>query len=335
MLIANPIYDTAFKRLMENQTIAKFFISTLIEQEVVSLEVKPQEYTHKRSALKKPKKKSKNIEYEYAGLSVFRVDFVAVIKTAAGKQKKILVEVQKSWDKEDLMRFRQYLGKQYKCEDIVDGEKKALPITTIYVLDFTLPEIDSPCIKVERNYIDLADNNKQLHCERSPFIESLTHDSYVVQTQRIKDSRLSGKLAELLSVFEQDNFVTDKKYIKDYLYDTTDTSIQQMVDALHLVVTNAEERKELEDEQEYYRTMDAVFGKLGAEITKKDEALVEQKKQNAEQRKALADQKKKNAQKEKELALQKKELAQQKKKIAELEYYKKLYEDSQPNPNSQ
>jgi hypothetical protein len=31
-IIANPIYDTVFKRLMENQRIAKFLIGTILEQ---------------------------------------------------------------------------------------------------------------------------------------------------------------------------------------------------------------------------------------------------------------------------------------------------------------
>jgi hypothetical protein len=339
MLIANPIYDTAFKRLMENQSIAKFFIGTLINQNVVSLTVKPQEYTHKRSALKKPRKNPdtppKNVEYEYAGLSVFRVDFVAVIKTADGELKKILVEVQKSWDKDDLMRFRQYLGDQYKRSDIVDGEKKILPITTIYVLDFNLPEIKSPCIKVERNYIDLTDNNTPLKCKRSPFIESLTHDSYVVQAQRIKNVRLSSNLAALLSVFEQNNFVENKKCFKNYLYNTTDASVQQMIDTLHFVITDDEERKELEDEQEYLRTMDAVFGKMGAEIAQKDEELAQKEKElaqekgkNAQKEKELAEEKKKNAQKDDALAQKDEVLAQNAnalaQQIAENERIKKL-----------
>ena len=53
------------------------------------------------------------------------------------------------------MRFRNYLAEQYKKEDIVNNHKVILPITTIYILGFKLPEIVSPCIKIERNYLDL------------------------------------------------------------------------------------------------------------------------------------------------------------------------------------
>jgi len=37
MLIANPIYDTVFKHLLENEKVAKFFISTLLGKTVYSL----------------------------------------------------------------------------------------------------------------------------------------------------------------------------------------------------------------------------------------------------------------------------------------------------------
>ena len=41
MIIANPIYDVVFKRLMENEKVAKFFIGTLFEQSIESIEAKP------------------------------------------------------------------------------------------------------------------------------------------------------------------------------------------------------------------------------------------------------------------------------------------------------
>jgi hypothetical protein len=39
MVIANPIYDVVFKQLMENNKVAKFFIGTLLEQNIGSVEV--------------------------------------------------------------------------------------------------------------------------------------------------------------------------------------------------------------------------------------------------------------------------------------------------------
>ena len=43
MIIANPIDDEVFKRMMENDRIAKFFIGTLLDQTIESVELRPQE----------------------------------------------------------------------------------------------------------------------------------------------------------------------------------------------------------------------------------------------------------------------------------------------------
>jgi len=136
MVIANPIYDVVFKRMMENERVAKFFIGTLLNQTIETIEVKPQEFTYTD---------------ELAGLAVFRLDFIATIRTENGEQKKVLIEIQKAKNQIDLMRFRNYLAEQYKKEDVVNNQKMILPITTIYILGFKLHEIESACIKVERN----------------------------------------------------------------------------------------------------------------------------------------------------------------------------------------
>src|ERR1035437_2707239 len=170
MVIANPIYDVVFKRMMENEKVAKFFIGTLLEQTIETVEVKPQEFTYTD---------------ELAGLAVFRLDFIATIKTDKGEFKKVLIEIQKAKNQIDLMRFRNYLAEQYKKEDIVNNEKTILPITTIYILGFKLPEIETSCLKVERNYRDHI--NKSNLKTKSDFVEKLTHDSYIVQVERITD----------------------------------------------------------------------------------------------------------------------------------------------------
>jgi hypothetical protein len=38
MIIANPIYDTVFKRRMEHERVAKFFIGILLEQYIETVE---------------------------------------------------------------------------------------------------------------------------------------------------------------------------------------------------------------------------------------------------------------------------------------------------------
>ena len=241
MVIANPIYDVVFKRMMENDKVAKFFIGTLLEQTIETVEVKPQEFTYTD---------------ELAGLAVFRLDFIATIKTENGELKKILIEIQKAKNQIDLMRFRNYLAEQYKKEDEVNGEKIILPITTIYILGFKLPEITSACLKVERNYKDLV-NNSRIET-KSDFIEKLTHDSYVVQVERITN-KYQTKLDKLLSLFEQTNFVDERKIVKEFTHEIDNEDIRITTDILHFSGTNTEERKKIETEQEAWRTVNAMF----------------------------------------------------------------------------
>ena len=251
MLIANPIFDIVFNRMMENERVAKFFIGTLLEQTIENVEVKPQEFTYTD---------------ELAGLAVFRLDFIATISTETGEQRKVLIEIQKAKNQIDLMRFRNYLAQQYKKEDIVNNEKMILPITTIYILGFKLPEIETPCVKVERNYKDLV-NNKIID-KKSDFIEKLTHDCSIVQVDRITNS-YSTKLEKLLSLFEQQHFIDDKKITKEFTHELDTEDIKLTADILHFSGTNPEERKKIETEQEAWRTINAMFEDKEKEFYKK------------------------------------------------------------------
>ena len=277
MVIANPLYDVVFKKMMENERVAKFFIGTLLEQVIETVEVKPQEFTYVD---------------ELAGLSVFRLDFVATIKTETGEYKKVLIEIQKAKKQIDLMRsggvpLRNYLAEQYKRKDKINDENVVLPITTIYILGFKLPEIESSCIKVERNYKDLIE--KRIIDTKSEFVEKLTHDwaanrSFIVQVERISD-RYQTKLDKLLSVFEQTNFIDDSRIIKQYNHDGDDEDVKVITDILHYSGIDPIEKKKIEIEQEAWRTVEAMtedivkaLNESKKALTEKDKALTEKDK---------------------------------------------------------
>jgi transcriptional regulator of heat shock response len=93
-------------------------------------------------------------------------DFVATIQTKTGEYKKAPVEVQKSFANVDIMRFRNYLAEEYKREDITNDKQKILPVITIYILGDIIPEIDTACVRVNREYYDA------IHFEQKYFIDS-------------------------------------------------------------------------------------------------------------------------------------------------------------------
>ena len=174
------------------------------------------------------------------------------------------------------MRFRNYLAEQYKMEDKINNKNVVLPITTIYILGFNLPEIESPCISVKRDYIDLI--NKTTLYQKSEFIEKLTHDCFVVQVERITD-RYQTRLDKMLSVFEQRNFADDKEITKIYYHELDLEEIKTITEILHYVGTDPKERKQIENEQEARRTIDVVLNDFQEKLAERDKALNEKDQQ--------------------------------------------------------
>ncbi len=196
MEIANPIYDVVFKYLMQDSRVSKLLISKIIEEEILSIDCLPHDYPV-------------HIQTEAKSLTVLRLDFSAKIKTPKGT-KQVLIEIQKGKFASDLMRFRRYLGQQYQnrenVEDVVvKGRmiKQPIPIITIYFLGHELDHHkDIPVIKVKRHYYDAATGQKIT--ERETFIESLTHDSFVIQIPSLKEKRRND-LEQFLGIFDQSN----------------------------------------------------------------------------------------------------------------------------------
>ncbi len=208
--VANPIYDVVFKYLMEDKRIAKLIISALIELEVIDLEFKPQVF-------------AKDIKEKI--ISVYRIDFKARIKLKDNSEQVVLIELQKAKFPADIMRFRRYLGNQYAHKDNVmvvnePASVYALPIITIYFLGYPLDTYpDVPIIKVSRQYID-HDTKQVVGDKKEYFIESLTHDSIIVQIQAIKNKKRRTRLEQALSVFEQSKVhevdINEENYPEEY-----------------------------------------------------------------------------------------------------------------------
>ncbi len=338
MIIANPIYDVVFKKLMENDKIVKFFIGTLLNENIVEVQVKPQEYTYEGEFDKNDPNAIDIIEDRIRKrqlIWVYRLDFIATIKTEEGEYKKVLIEIQKARNMIDLMRFRRYLAEQYWKEDLINNVKTALPITTIYILGFNLPEIDSACVKVDRNYIDLI-NNITL-TKKSEFIEKLTHDSYVVQVNRITD-RYQTKLDKLLSIFEQNNFEDDNKTVKNYDHRADIEEVKIITDMLHYVGTEPEERKRIENEQEAWRTITAYMDEkeikirqFQKEIEEKKSLLEESKRKIEESKREIEESKKEVEESKRELDEKNRIIEENKKELAdyknEMDVMKKQIEE--------
>lgn len=96
---------------------------------------------------------------------------------------------------------------------------------------------------------------------KSVFIESLTHDTFIIQATRIKGP-VRTPLDELLSIFEQTDFMDTISITKHYDHSPQSEDGQLMVDILRQIALDPAEYKQAEDEREAWRTFDALSGGL-------------------------------------------------------------------------
>jgi hypothetical protein len=274
MIIANPIYDAVFKFLLEDLSIAKTIVSTIIGEDIIELEVRPQEQT--------------SFSEKYF-LTVFRLDFKAIIRTTDGKEKKVLIELQKSKNAFDLQRFRHYLGTNYSVADDIDGYRVPLPIIPIYFLGFPL-SFDSPVVKIGRQYTDLTSG--RVFNQKDEFIEKISHDCFVVQISRLT-GEMRTRLERVLSIFNQQwLFDRDKKWLLKYEEDSKDIDPEtlKILKRLSMAAESDIIRESIKVEETFDDSMDALLREKEQIIEVKD-AQIEQKDAQIEQKDAQIEQK--------------------------------------------
>ncbi|TAG50991.1 MAG: hypothetical protein EAZ27_13975, partial [Cytophagales bacterium] len=151
-----------------------------------------------------------------------------------------------------------------------------------------------------------------------------------VQVERITN-RYQTKLDKLLSVFEQTNFVDDKKTIKEYSHQVDLEEVKLTTDILHYSGTNLEEKKKIEIEQEAWRTVDAmaeglrqkvalqskILSEKELEISEKDKSLSEKELEINEKNKFLSEKELEISEKDKSLSEKDKEILNLKKQMEE------------------
>ncbi len=270
MIIANPLYDVVFKYLLEDIEIARELLSTILGEEVVHIELKPQETVTESSA---------------SSVSILRFDFKAIIKSPSGELKKVLIELQKAKQVFDVMRFRRYLGDNYRKEDDVLNEKglmekRPLPIVTIYFLGFPLDKIENAVVKINREYKDVVSN--EVIEIKEDFVELLTHDSYLIQILRLTGNAKT-KIERVLQVFNPE-FQTKDRHQLDFKGDVNDPLLKKMVDRLGRAIANDEIRDKMDVEDEIDRIFEREIKKIASE---KDKIIADLLKQIEELQKRI------------------------------------------------
>ena len=264
--VANPIYDSVFKFLMDDNRVAKTILSALLKKEVLSVEMRRHEHP--------------NITRD--NISMFRIDFAAKVRENDGTEHLILIELQKTWVDTETLRFRRYLAAQYNAEENMqsEGESKgfALPMVAIYLLGHRIGDIDKAVVYVNRKAVDY-DGQEIQNGEKDPFINSLTHDSIIVQIPLLH-GKINNKLDRVLSVFDQTRRDSENQHVVCIDIDNyeDDSDLMHIVHRLGLATMSADVRQQMNDEDEFFSAIEArdtQVMRLNKLVTEKDAKLNE------------------------------------------------------------
>lgn len=276
--VANPIYDSVFKYLMEDERIARTVLSALLKKEVVEVQIRRNEYTNGIRD----------------NISMFRIDFGAHIRQDDGSLQLILIELQKTWLETETLRFRQYLGAQYaNPENMVHEEMRppyGIPMVAVYILGHRVGKIDVPVLYVNHKPYDY-EGNEVTEGLPDPFVDSLVHDSIIVQIPLLH-GQINNRLEKVLSVFDQTNKEKDNRQLVE-LDDANykdDADMQYILHRLLMASSDAQLRQDMNVEDEYFQAIedrDTAIMSRDKVIKEKDQQILQQNQQLSQQNQQL------------------------------------------------
>ncbi|WP_308276531.1 hypothetical protein [Prevotella sp.] len=309
--VANPIYDSVFKYIMEDERIAKTMLSALLKKEVVHVTVRPHEYSNTTRDT----------------LSMFRIDFAATVREREGNEIKdriVLIELQKTWLNTETLRFRQYLGAQYSNKNnIREAEDKgfAYPMVAVYLLGHRVGNIKEPIVYVNHDVFDYNGNVVE-DGNMEPFVESLTHNSIIVQIPLLHGN-VNNRLEKVLSVFDQTLVDGDTQQVLKIDEDkfADDNDMLYVLHKLTAAAANSEMRQDMNVEDEYYKAIedrdtaimqrDKMLKERDCKMAQMDERLSQQSERLSQQSEQLSQQSEQLSQQSEQLSQQSEQLSQQ------------------------
>ena len=304
--VFNPIYDTVFKYLVEDERVAKVLLSNILDKKIESVSMQPNDH----------------IIHLEDDLKLLRIDFAATIINDDGNKELATIEIQKAYEEDEVMRFKTYYGLQTQNPNNArkitkvrrsrtDPSKtetyeiyKPYHIYSIYILGHKLGEgYEYAVMKGSFVFKDL-DNCEIDLSTYNEFIDGMTNHIVIIQIPFLPE-KPKKHLEKLLSIFDQrkrDN--NNKKYVEIDDYDQ-DMDYILLVNRLIRATGDTQLVGDLNFEDEMLRKLERDRINLGDAQVRLEEAeqkLAEQKTQLAEQQTQLAEKQTQLAEKETQLA---------------------------------
>ena len=221
-LIANPIYDSAFKYMMQNERAATVLLENLLDKEILKLEVLSNDVA---------------VIEEKSGVRILRLDFSAKVRDwKTGETELVTIELQKSYLDTEIMRFRTYLP---------------LHIIAIYILGHPFQEIN-----IQKPVIYNRPNPRGIENEQVPevmktrFFRGLTHDTIIVQIPYLKRNAKT-KVEQLLEIFCQDYVSSESDQLLEFDdFEHRSEEFKELARPLQYAVSDPKVRKVMTIEDE-------------------------------------------------------------------------------------
>ena len=275
--IANPIYDSVFKYMMQNNKVCIILLGALLNRDIVEVEVVNNEII--RADLKK--------------FAVLRLDFLAKIKNPDGTFEMVSIELQKAEKTTEIVRFRSYLASLYDTRandvqiverknrkgDTVKIEKKTpYHIVAIYILGHALDGIDEPVIYNGANPV--GPTGKPIkNALTNPFFSSLTHDTIIVQIPRLRKN-VQSRVEQFLDIFDQSRVMPkNEHYLLIDNIDDKPEGYETVVRQLAGAAADKQTKTEMDFEDEYAEDiedrieLEEILAETKEQLARKDEQL--------------------------------------------------------------
>ena len=315
-LLANPIYDSAFKYMMQNERAAKVLISNLLEKDVDELHLLTND--------------TPIIEREE--LRILRLDFSAKIRDReTGVSEVVTIELQKAFLDSEVMRFRNYLARQYadmkntdkqirdtirknketgKYEHVTTEDVVPLHIIAIYFLGNGFEDILGKENPIIYNYAHPVGIDKKPipAILDTLFFRALTHDSIIIRINCLKQNAKT-KVEQMLEVFVQDNVSSSTNQVLEINnLDAKSEEFRELARPLIYAASDSDVRKKMDMEDEIN-----VYLRDIAIIKDEHEAYASM---NKELKEELAAKKEELSAKQEELAAKQEELSAKEEQIS-------------------
>ena len=244
--IPNPLYDVVFCYLLEDEQVARLFLSAILDKNIVELS---------------PQSIDPTLYITPLQISVARKDFNIKVKSADNHIQTLRIVVKRA-------QYSHQLGllnpnpsaSQRNPQSEQTQESSPLPIYPIYILGEPYSDNGVPVVRVRRQAHDASTG--EVLAERHPFIEALTHDAVVIQTSYLSGLRRRTELERLLSIFDQSAATDTKGHFLALDEGSVPDIYQPVVRRLQQAMANPELEADMDFEDEVIKE----FQKKEAEI---------------------------------------------------------------------